>query len=739
MTTPRHSWFVAPFATVVAVMIVTGPFAPARGDETAAAIDPLDLLQVSRLAARESGGHRVWRVRGVVTAVAAETVALQHGADACWVRFVNATVEPAADESPARRLAPGLLVEAEGEVERGGFAPTLAATRLEILGPAPLPEPLLPDTARLFSGSDNGLRVAVEGVVQGVRGGQGAWRLIVAADSRRIAIDLDGRAFPERPAGMVDTRVRLAGVARAVANTRGQFMAPTVLVSRAEDLAVVAPQPSFGWQAPVVPLGHVARFERRERPGHRVQAEGIVTHAPGGRLLVLQEGLDGLEVETATRTEAQRGERVRVSGFVDTAGGSGRMVEAMVSRLDPEGVPAAEPITPSKVLAINRSAAKNGRPARPSTFDRCLVRFPARLMAIERVPAGLRLALDDEGTLVEATLAGDPGPVAGLAAGSRLDVTGILRLVPEPLAVGASRPPQIRQAEVVLRTPADVVLVSPPAWWTPGRMAAAVAALAAVLAGSLVWVWLLRRQVARQSRRLAAEMSSRTAAALEYQVTLRERTHLAANLHDTVLQVLAGIGYQLKACRLDAERRGENASPRLASAEGMVADCVGQLRGTLWTLRTLPTGGRGFAGSLADLVGRMGEGRPAAIELDTSGDLDRVDDSVAGQLLLVVQEAVANAVNHARPDRVEVSVTVEAGGGIDLVVRDDGDGFDPADHAGPAQGHFGLEGIQDRVARVGGTVAIASRPGAGTQVTVRVPAGSPPAPVIHQLMEAADA
>lgn len=730
-------------ALVVMLAAVAGSPAPAGAIEARPPgdVDPLDLPRVSRLAPDQVDGRRVWSIRGVITAVAAETMAVQHGGDACWVRHIKAEVETEGALASDAALMVGALVEADGTMQRGGYAPTLAAERIHVLGSAPLPEPLSPDSMRIFSGADNGLRVAVEGVVQGVRGDRGAWRLVMAVDSGRLAAELAGDAFPERPANLVDARVRVVGVARAVANTRGEFVAPIVLVARAEDLVVMTPRPEATWSGPLLPLGNVARFERRKRPGHRVQTEGIVTHVADKSQLVLQEGIDGLRVDTARQSRAMPGERVRVSGFIDTSDGGSRLVEAIVSRTGDAAVPAPEPITPSRALAINRSAAKNGRPARPGTYDGCLVRFPARLVAIEREPGGVRFALDDGESLVEATLAGEPGDAAWLAENSRLKVTGVLMLEHDRVeANDGSRTPAVRRATLLVRSPADIVLVAAPPWWTSEWMLAAVAVLVAVLGAALVWVVLLRRQVARQSRRLAVEMSGRVATALEYQVTLRERAHLAANLHDTVLQTLAGIGYQIKACRLDAERRGQGGAPRLTAAETMVAECVGKLRGTLWTLRTLPDGDRGFRASLADLVARLGEGRAAPIKLETSGDLDAINAAVAGQLLLVLQEATANALTHGRPGRVTVTVAVNDLGDIEVVVRDDGCGFDPDAHEGPGQGHFGLQGLRDRAARVGGSLAITSRPGAGTEVTLRVPAGRrAPVDTLPHVMEAADA
>ena len=75
-----------------------------------------------------------------------------------------------------------------------------------------------------------------------------------------------------------------------------------------------------------------------------------------------------------------------------------------------------------------------------------------------------------------------------------------------------------------------------------------------MLGGALLWAWQLRRQVHRKTHDLAKEMGARRDAVIEFQATLRERNRLAANLHDTLLQTMGGIGFQLESC--DAEAAG---------------------------------------------------------------------------------------------------------------------------------------------------------------------------------------
>jgi signal transduction histidine kinase len=98
-----------------------------------------------------------------------------------------------------------------------------------------------------------------------------------------------------------------------------------------------------------------------------------------------------------------------------------------------------------------------------------------------------------------------------------------------------------------------------------------------------------------------------------------------------------------------------------------------------------------------------------------------VPDFVAGNLLLVVQEAVHNALQHAHATAIDVVLSFDpAADTIDVTVRDDGKGFTPGMQAGPLQGHFGMQGMRERVERLGGTLRVESAPGRGTAIHAQV-------------------
>ena len=102
-------------------------------------------------------------------------------------------------------------------------------------------------------------------------------------------------------------------------------------------------------------------------------------------------------------------------------------------------------------------------------------------------------------------------------------------------------------------------------------------------------------------------------------------------------------------------------------------------------------------------------------------DLQRshISDSTFHALLCIIRELVINAVRHGKATQVDIRGETTATA-LKIIVRDNGRGFDPNDRPGPAEGHFGLLGIQERLDRIGGTFDISSSPGHGAEFTITI-------------------
>jgi signal transduction histidine kinase len=110
------------------------------------------------------------------------------------------------------------------------------------------------------------------------------------------------------------------------------------------------------------------------------------------------------------------------------------------------------------------------------------------------------------------------------------------------------------------------------------------------------------------------------------------------------------------------------------------------------------------------------------VKVSVNGDASKLREEIAHHVFRIAQEAVANAVNHAAPNRIDMELRIEPGR-LRLHVEDDGCGFElqPENASTAQRGNFGLIGMRERAERIKGELLVDSHPGNGTRVDVTVP------------------
>ena len=700
------------------------------------------ISEVKALTGEEIRQGRAVRLRGVVTARLCRLFIMQDGNSGIFVypRLARDEGVWKGDDDVFGSFCPGSEVEITGVTRQGGFAPVILPYSVSLLGKAPLPaaEPFNP--GRFFRGLDDCSRVEVRGVVQGcwIRPPLGLMLVLDANPGRFMArLPLEARDICE---GLVEAEVRLRGVAMAAFNTRGELLMPSVFVNTLSDLTVERSPRNAPFEAPKVSLREVGDYRSDFGGKFRLHVEGVVTYAERvpisflddavwpyrslqgvaperGCMFFIHDGETGLRVQTRQPIDFAPGDRVAVAGFVDRSRAVSGLCEAVVRKLGREEPPAPLRVSAEQIVDVNALALYNGVMAEPGDFDGTLVTCEATLTAEDlRTDNGDRvLKLKKSDVSFTATLRGARGAsLPRLRTGSELSLTGIVMLdIGHPnIPATVTRP----QVELLLRSAADVVILRQPSWWTAPRLLVALAVLTFVILAGVVWVWLLHRRVRETTRRLSQEMRGRREAALEFAATQRERNRLAANLHDTLLQTLGGIGFQLAAC----QKGGAGAQPQLDVAKRMVNHAADELRNSVWTLRSLQAHGQRFGPALEAMIERARGTGDAVVTCRIEGGFEDVSEFVGGNLLLVIQEALLNSQRHAACSQIQVSVRRE-GEQVAVEVRDDGRGFVEEDvRGGTRAGHFGLAVMRERTERLGGRLAIESRPGGGTVVRATV-------------------
>ncbi len=245
-----------------------------------------------------------------------------------------------------------------------------------------------------------------------------------------------------------------------------------------------------------------------------------------------------------------------------------------------------------------------------------------------------------------------------------------------------------------------------------------------LLGGLLVLLLLqvpLAWSLARRLRREHAQREALLANAVE--ASSSERRRIAGELHDGVVQELAGVAFGLAPLADAAAARGDAAeADALRDASGRLRQGVRDLRTLLVEIHPPNLASAGLDAALSDLLSPL-EATGTATELSVADDALPSDDAALALLYRTAREAVRNAREHGAARRVSIALTRPAAGVVRLVVSDDGRGFDAAERErAVAGGHVGLQLLEELAVQAGGTLSVASQPGEGTNVTLEVPA-----------------
>ena len=374
--------------------------------------------------------------------------------------------------------------------------------------------------------------------------------------------------------------------------------------------------------------------------------------------------------------------------------------------------PSAE--TPVREVSV-REMFTDGRGNREFKTELCgeVISLRGRILALPSTANGdRRINLRCDGFDVPVDFSSIPDVLTKLEIGSEIEVTGICVLESE-----SWRPqtpfPHVKGLSVVLRTPDDVRVTSRPPWWNTTRLLTAIAILLAAVCLLFIWNKLLRRAVIRRSNQLLKEQIARTSSELR----IDERTHLAVELHDSLSQNLTGVALEVNAAARAIDVNPDSTRRHLMIAEKTLKSCRNELKNCLWDLRNNMLEENDVNEAIRKtLAPQIGD---AVLQVRFDVRRRTFSENTMHAILRIVRELAVNAVRHGQATRILVAGSLE-GQKLLFSVRDNGCGFDPNGCPGMAQGHFGLQGIRERIREFAGSLDIESAPGRGTRVTVTI-------------------
>jgi ligand-binding sensor domain-containing protein/signal transduction histidine kinase len=205
-----------------------------------------------------------------------------------------------------------------------------------------------------------------------------------------------------------------------------------------------------------------------------------------------------------------------------------------------------------------------------------------------------------------------------------------------------------------------------------------------------------------------------------FRAVLAERTRIAREIHDTLAQGFVGVSLQLELASQMLTTSPQTVRDQLDTTRQLVRESLSQARRSIWNLRSTDGGTDDFASRFTSAVRQRTIGKPLDKDIQFTGAYRPLRTEVEDELMKIALEAVTNVVRHAKATRVALHLHYGASH-LHMSVEDDGTGFPLNSAAVNKEGHFGLIGMRERTAAIGGIFALDSSPGAGTRVSVEVP------------------
>jgi two-component system, NarL family, sensor histidine kinase UhpB len=209
-----------------------------------------------------------------------------------------------------------------------------------------------------------------------------------------------------------------------------------------------------------------------------------------------------------------------------------------------------------------------------------------------------------------------------------------------------------------------------------------------------------------------------------------EQRRISRELHDQIGQTVTGLSLGLKALEqgLAKGNHGEAATEQVRWLEQLAAEIGRDIHRTASDLRPTAIDDLGIFKAIEAYVADWQERYGVRIDIQTLGRDDSLPADVSAVLYRLVQEGLTNVLKHASASKASI-VLEKKKEGLALVIEDDGVGFDPETVGGLASGSgrttgLGLSGMKERVALLGGTIAIESSPGKGSTIFAQIPLGA---------------
>ncbi len=438
--------------------------------------------QIRRLPTGPAGAGHPVDLRGVVTFT-------HHDSQVFYLHDDSGGVLVWPEASDAPLPAVGATVAVQGCTSAGNPVTSVRAVHIAVTGAQPLPPPRPISLTDALAGAEDAQWVEMRGRLRQIDALGGWLRLFLTAATGEITVSIPQSAPVTAEAGAY---VAVRGVCQSWIGPDNRIGGVFLYTPSAAELTIVAAPPPDPFAVPEESIANLARYRPETLEMQQLRLRGtVLLHRPG-HSVVLQNDSGVVRAFGQETDPLQPGDRIEVAGVPGRRGPRAVLRGAVFRRLGPGPVP-----MPQRLPA---------RPRVDVALDQRLVTLSGQLTNLTVRRGDTRLLLDAGGVPVEVVYPGALPIVSAdrLRLGARLGVTGLYLL-------DYDQDDEPTSFSIHLRTPADLVVEAQPPWWTPGRALAALGFIGVCLGAGVVWVVVMRRQLARQTALIREQLARQAA------------------------------------------------------------------------------------------------------------------------------------------------------------------------------------------------------------------------------------
>ena len=619
-------------------------------------------------------------------------------------------------------IRPGDLLRLSGQLVHGRTTPERIhpfCERIQVLGRGTAPRRIPAAGPQLVDGSLDFRLISVTGKIidafQDEIDANCIYLLLDCQGARIHAPITKDNAFAPRAYEMIGATIKVNGRCDPAPYMGRRKIGRVISVN---DISLLAPPPEDPFAVPELGLGLRLQPETIARLGRRRLTGTVIARWNRLHLLLRTDELQFINVELQRGPLPPCGRRIDVVGLPETDLYAFSLVRARWRNSTSQGPSAVLSNTePEKLLLSPFLKGPDG----VWRFDERLHGMRIRFRGIVRcLPDELgnnnRLYVEGKGQVFPLDISTLFRPPR-LEIGSQIEAVGTCIMETEKWRPNATLQ-NIRGFVLAVDSPDDIVVLSRPSWWTPARFLLITAVLLLGLLAVLVWNATLRILVERRGRALFRAQIDKVSSELR----IAERTRLAVELHDALSQNLTGVSMEIEAAARNEAKGLPAVLSHVAVADKALKSCRQELKNSLWDLRSealeMP--------DLTDAVRRtlLPHVKNVETAIRMSIPRARLSDNTTHEILCIIRELAQNAIRHGQATVLRIAGSIE-GSTLLLSVRDNGAGFDPSACPGSDEGHFGLEGIRERLRAYDGNLSFEQQADRGMRAVVSIQIPNP--------------